>query len=177
MRTIVLLTMAAGALAGACASPAVQTIHAPGTASGAAVAASIAEGRRVFEVVCASCHSVEAPAGLAPPITHVARHYRDATGSADEAVAHLVSFVRQPSDERSLLPANARERWGLMPAIHLPQEQLTAVGMYLMSLPEVADGACAQPGGDGHRHGMGHSHGCPQAEGCPRQPALGTASR
>jgi hypothetical protein len=39
-----------------------------------------ADGRAVFDAVFATCHTVDPPASLAPPMSHMARHYRAELG-------------------------------------------------------------------------------------------------
>jgi cytochrome c len=118
--------------------------------------AQLALGEQVFERVCTTCHSLEAPPRAAPPMTHVARHYRQAFTDEAAGVARIVEFVRNPSAEASALPAHARERWGLMPALQLSQAELEAVAGYIWQLPEPGRGM------GGHRHGkregQGHRH-------------------
>lgn len=103
-----------------------------------ASAALLAQGKQVYERVCVGCHTMESPATLAPPLTHVAKHYRQAFTERDSAVAHIVAFVRNPAADRSKMPAHAVERFGLMPAQPLADEQLRAVATYIWSLPDPA---------------------------------------
>jgi mono/diheme cytochrome c family protein len=98
----------------------------------------LALGKQVYETLCIACHTMESPATLAPPMTHVARHIRQAFTDADSAVAHIVEFVRRPSEERSKMPARVRERYGLMAPLDLPEAQLRAVAAYIWSLPDPA---------------------------------------
>jgi mono/diheme cytochrome c family protein len=98
-----------------------------------------ADGKAVFDAVCATCHTVDPPATLAPPMSHVARHYRAELGDDEQsAVARIAQWVRTPTRERSLLPAHAIERWGVMPALALSGAQLDAVAAYVWSLGEEA---------------------------------------
>lgn len=96
-------------------------------------------GEQVFQTVCSACHSMDAPYKAAPPMTHVAKHYRDEFTNGDSAIAHIVSFLQNPSPERSKMPPRAIERFGLMPSQgHLSEDQLRAVATYVWSLPNPA---------------------------------------
>jgi len=132
MGTLLLLAGSGTAAAQGRAAPAPR----PGAAEPSA--ALLAEGKQVYESVCTGCHSMESPATLAPPMTHVAKHYRQAFSERDSAVAHIITFVRNPAAERSKMPAHVQERFGLMPALPLPDEQLRAVATYIWSLPDPA---------------------------------------
>lgn len=105
----------------------------------------LARGQKVFATVCHACHTVDPPPTLAPPMSHVARHYRQAEPAPAAAVQRIAAWVAEPTDARSLLPPQARTRWGLMPPLLLPAEERVAVGHYVLSL---ADSAA-------HRGGMG----------------------
>lgn len=106
------------------------------------------EGRQIFEMVCAMCHSVEPPAKLAPPVSHAAAYYLRRHHTPDSAAAAIVAYLKAPSAETSVLPAHAIERFGLMPPqAHLSDEQLNAVARYVLT---VADTAHVRPGMQHH---------------------------
>jgi cytochrome c len=141
----------------ACAPSLGQGNAAPAGAAGDAEQGAsqqdVAPGERVFQRVCSACHSLESPARAAPPMTHVARHYRQSFTDPAAAVEHIVEFVRSPAAERSMLPAHARERWGLMPPLPLPEAELRAVAAYIWQLPE------PQRGMGGHHRRQGARRG------------------
>ena len=123
-------------------------------------AATIAAGKQVFETTCTSCHTVQPPVKNAPPMSHIARHYRQAVPARDSAIARLEAWLVEPDPARSLLPAHARERFGLMPMIPLEAEQRRAVAAYVWTLADSArmGGMGAGARGDsagGQRHGGG----------------------
>ena len=99
------------------------------------------DGKAIFELVCAMCHTLEPPPNLAPPISHAAAYYFHRFETEDEAVAAMVAYMREPSEAASLLPARAIERFGLMaPQAHLSQEQLEAVARYSLTLADTTHG-------------------------------------
>lgn len=98
----------------------------------------LALGEQVYKTLCSACHTMDAPPTLAPPMTHVARHYRQAFTNADSAIASIMDFVRKPSAEKSKMPQRAIQRFGLMPALNIPEDRLHAVAEYVWSLPEPA---------------------------------------
>lgn len=106
------------------------------------------DGQMLYELVCAMCHTMEPPPNLAPPMSHAAAYYFHRFDTEDEAVAAMVAFLREPSEDASLLPARAIERFGLMPPqAHLSQEQLEAVARYSLTLADTT-----------HGRGMGMGH-------------------
>jgi mono/diheme cytochrome c family protein len=98
----------------------------------------VADGKTTFETVCSTCHTVDPPHKLAPPMSHVARRYRMAFKSEEEAVAAMVAFVLKPDATKATMPPMAIERFGLMPPLPLSEGQLRAVAKYIWSLGEPA---------------------------------------
>lgn len=97
------------------------------------------EGEQIFQLVCAMCHSVNPPAKVAPPMSHASAYYVRRYENADSAVAALVRFLKEPSAERSAMPAMAVERFGLMPSQgHLSDAQLAAAARYVLQLADTA---------------------------------------
>jgi len=115
---------------------------------------AVPDGAQLFELVCAMCHSVEPPAKAAPPMSHAAAYYVRRFGATPAAVTAMVAFLKEPAAERSVMPAHAIERFGLMPSQgHLSDAQLEAVVRYALTLADTAHVS-------GHGHGGGHSgHG------------------
>lgn len=111
----------------------------------------LVEGKQTFDLVCSSCHTLEPPARLAPPMRMVSMHLRQAFSDEEEAVAHVVSWVPAPDPARSVLPAHAIERHGLMTAQEISGESLEKVARYVWSLSEGMRGMS----GPGKGRGMG----------------------
>lgn len=97
-------------------------------------AQEIPSGEATFAVVCAACHTLNPPHSKAPPMTHVARHYRQAFKTESEGIEAIVQWVMRPDTARSKMPAHAIERFGLMPAFPLPEAQLRSVAKYVWDL-------------------------------------------
>lgn len=95
---------------------------------------TLARGQATARTLCAACHSEQPPAKLAPPLAHVARHYRQALPDSAQAVARLAAWLAAPNADRSLLPTQARDRWGFMPTLPLPPEQARDVALYVWTL-------------------------------------------
>jgi len=107
-------------------------------AAGQQPAADQAEGKAVFDMVCAMCHSITPPAKLAPPISHAAGFYAQRYTDADSAAAAMVAYLKEPDAETSLVPAHAIERYGLMQSqAHLSDAQLHAVARYVLTLADM----------------------------------------
>lgn len=103
-------------------------------------------GEETFRTVCSACHTVQPPPLKAPPMAHVARHYLAADTARSVVMDRLVAWIREPAKDRSLMPAMAIERWGLMPPLALPESQLRDVAAYVLTL--------ARPAGPGMGRGM-----------------------
>jgi hypothetical protein len=110
-----------------------------------ATAQEPAPGQGTWEGVCSVCHSLVPPAKQAPPMAHVVRHYRAADSTAAGAASRIAAWVRAPARERSLMPAMAIERWGVMPPVAIGEREANDVARYVISLADSADG-----GGMGH---------------------------
>lgn len=125
-------------LMAACASNPVPPPGPPSPIGGAVnpalAQATLAEGRRIYDNVCATCHTLVPPPTLAPPMSHIVRQYRQVLPNDQAVASRIVEFVRAPSAERALMPEQARERFGLMPAQQLPDNQLRAVAAYVLTL-------------------------------------------
>ena len=95
------------------------------------------DGPQIFQLVCAMCHTVNPPPKAAPPMSHVAGHYRQHYKDDEAAITAMVEYLKKPEAERSALPAMAIERFGLMPAqSHLSDGQLKKAARYPLSLAD-----------------------------------------
>ena len=96
-----------------------------------ATTVAAARGGELFEQVCTNCHTLTPPPNLAPPMMGVIGHYRDAFDDRDEALDAMVAYLQAPDPEASKLHSMAIERFGIMPAQPLPEEDLRTVTAWL----------------------------------------------
>lgn len=121
-------------------------------ASTASAQDAMPSGELTYRVVCATCHTLNPPYEKAPPMTHVARHYRQAFATEAEGVEAIVQWVIKPEAARSKMPAHAIERFGLMPAFPLPEAQLREVAKYVWDLGAPAANAAAPAASTQQQH-------------------------
>jgi len=95
-----------------------------------AVSAKGPVGESLYKRHCRRCHAIEPPPKIAPPVKGISLHYHEALGSRDVGVEHMAAFVERPDPERSKCDPEAIRRFGLMPAMHLPDEELRAVSAW-----------------------------------------------
>ncbi len=89
------------------------------------------EAEAIYQNSCQSCHSMAPPAKSAPAIIALAGQYRARYSKKAGAVADMVSFMKEPSIGKSILGSSTFERFGLMPAMSLPDEELEKVAGWL----------------------------------------------
>lgn len=98
----------------------------------------VAQGEEVFRTLCSECHSLNPPPKLAPPMSLIAAVVRQATEERAAFTDHILSYVQAPSEERSLLPAEAIRSFGLMPAQTVGRERLLAAAAYVWILADTS---------------------------------------
>lgn len=120
----------------------------------------LAQGKQLVSTVCVACHTEQPPPKLAPPLAHVSRRYRmQHQGDRDKALERIVAWIKAPAKEKSLMPAMAIERFGLMAPLPLPDEQLRAAAAYVWSLSEAETGMPGMSGMKGMQGMQGMQHG------------------
>ena len=147
-------------------------------AAPAAAQEPVTGGEATFKAVCATCHSIHPPAAQAPPMAHIARHYLDADTARTAVIERIVRWVREPANDRSLLPPMARERWGLMPPLQLPEAQAREVAAYVLTLADPAAGGAGRGMGRGrmHRGGLRCRGAAKPRAGAPGSRAAGAGA-
>lgn len=99
-----------------------------------AQAVPVQDGKTTFETICAACHSVNPPAKLAPPMSHVSRYYKRTFTTEAEFVEAVVRWVREPDRARSKMPPHVWDNFAIMPGFPLPEPQLREVAKYIWTL-------------------------------------------
>ena len=92
-------------------------------------AASVAEGRHVFEsTACVNCHTIagtNAKGRFGPDLTHLMGRATIASGAAENTKENLRQWIKEP---------DAIKPGCLMPAMQMSEQDIDAVTAYLMTL-------------------------------------------
>lgn len=108
---------------------------------------------------CLTCHGdpVAGQKRLAPPFAMMKMHYKAL--SKEEFVEAVSSWVKEPAKQKSRMPG-AVNRFGLMPAVAYPDEEITAIAQYIYKtdfpMPGRAHGRGRGAMGNGMGNGMGN---------------------
>lgn len=126
------------------------------------------DGEQLFNTFCGACHGAQQSMDqrIAPPAVAIRRHYQMAYADKASFSKAVVSWVKAPDANKTQMPG-AIQRYGLMPALPLADEQLQAIGDYLFSadLP-------MPPGYADHMnkmYGKGNSQGKGKGKGMQNQ--------
>lgn len=94
--------------------------------------ATLAEGFRLLETNCFSCHSTDATmeTRVAPPMMAIKRHYVTEGKDLETFTSELIDFVSDPAPEKTRLP-HAVEKFGVMPKMEFDKDQLAAIAAYI----------------------------------------------
>lgn len=95
------------------------------SASASAVAETL-DGRGIFDKNCSVCHSINPPPKLAPPIIPLASRFHIQFKSKTDGVNHIAAYLKLPN-KKNAIDQQAVARFGLMPAMKLPDKELRAV--------------------------------------------------
>lgn len=99
-------------------------------------AVSVARGKAICVSTCRSCHTVSPPTQAAPPMSRIAQRYLAVSGSRKVASAKIMEWIFGPAALKSLLPASAVARFGVMPHQPLADAGRFAVAAYVLTLAE-----------------------------------------
>lgn len=89
------------------------------------------EGHDLMVKHCYSCHNTENTGNmLAPPMRRVKDHYWDDDISEKEFVDSIVNWVKEPMEEKSIMPG-ARKKFGLMPKQDFDEEEVRKIATYI----------------------------------------------
>ncbi len=88
------------------------------------------EGKSLFESLCMSCHVLSGQPTVAPPVFGMKNHVMQAYPNREDFINYIVHWVRQPDASRALMPGAVR-RFGVMPALSYPDDQVRKVAEFL----------------------------------------------
>ena len=93
---------------------------------------STPDGGQLFLQYCGSCHGQSGAESnrVAPPVVAIKAHYLRKRANKQEFVNAIVNWVPEPSNENALMPGAIR-RFGLMPALPLSEQDLTAIAEFI----------------------------------------------
>ena len=128
--------------------------------SAAQAATGTLDGKAIFDKNCSVCHSVMPPPKTAPPITPLASRYHQRFNTKKEGVNHLIAYLKSPNKDKAI-DSQAITRFGIMPALHLPDSELRTVAEWVWDQynPNMGYGRGM---GQGQGMGMGRGRGMNQ---------------
>lgn len=88
------------------------------------------DGKSLFESLCMSCHVVSGQPTVAPPVFGMKNHVVQAYPGREDFINYIVQWVQQPDASNSLMPGAVR-RFGVMPALPYPEEQVREIAAFL----------------------------------------------
>ena len=88
------------------------------------------DGKAIFDKNCSVCHSIMPPPKTAPPITPLASRYHQRFTTKKDGVNHLAAYLKAPDKNKAIEP-QAITRFGMMPALNLPDSELRAVAEWV----------------------------------------------
>jgi mono/diheme cytochrome c family protein len=118
----------------------------------AQASANTKDGKAIFTESCSVCHSISPPPKNAPPIIPLASHYHLKFKTKKEGVDHLVAYMKSPNKDKAV-DTQAITRFGLMPALSLPDSELRTVAEWVWDQYNPNMGV--RGGGPGSGMGMG----------------------
>lgn len=115
---------------------------------------------------CLACHGdgIAGQARLAPPFIMVKMHYQSLEKEA--FIKTVSSWIKTPDAQKSKMPGAVR-RFGVMPALPLPDDQVAAIANYVYETDFEMPGHGGQGMGKGMGKGRGQGGGCYNSETTP----------
>ena len=89
-----------------------------------------ADGKAIFERSCAACHSINPPPKAAPPIASLATRFHQKYQTKEKGVKQLAAYLKAP-DKKNAIDQQAIDRFGIMPAQALSDEELKTVSEWV----------------------------------------------
>lgn len=90
-------------------------------------------GHEKYKLYCAACHPLDPPPVTAPPVRGIVMHYRESVDDRDAFASAVADFVRAPSAQKSKFPPDAIKRFGLMPALPYPDDDIKEIALWMWS--------------------------------------------
>jgi len=93
------------------------------------------DGEELFKAKCASCHTMTRPEDkstlIAPPVMGLMYHMKENFKSKEEVIAHINSFVMNPTKEKAV--CKSVRRFGVMPSQKglLTTEELNTIALWM----------------------------------------------
>ncbi len=127
-------------------------------------------GKALIEQYCYACHSPSAPHDerLGPPMIAIKKHYISEDSSKESFTNDMISWLEDPSEERSKMPGAVR-RFGVMPKQKFPEDVIRKIADYMFEYeieqPDWFEDHFREMQGQGHGKGQGMKHGRGQGMG------------
>jgi len=100
------------------------------TVNSKALSPDAIKGKELYPM-CLACHNQAQEPSMGPPMWGVQRRYKKATGSDDEFIKRMASFVKAPTLENAIHD-EALAQLGLMPPMPLADEALKNIATYVL---------------------------------------------
>ena len=101
----------------------------PGLLGAESLSPAALAGKEAYQT-CHACHNPALDPPLAPPMFGVQRRYGMAYPDKQEFIRRVAAFVKQPAMDKAIMRRPV-QKLGLMPAIDLPEEQITNIATYI----------------------------------------------
>lgn len=88
------------------------------------------EGKALYKTLCMSCHVASGRPTVAPPLFGVKNHLIRVYPEREAFVERVVHWVKRPDASKTLMPGAIR-RFGLMPALPYPEDQVRKVAEFI----------------------------------------------
>lgn len=129
-------------------------------------------GKKILEAECYLCHDPKASeqSMIAPPMIAIKKHYISEETTKDQFQNDLVSWINNPSEEKSKMPGALR-KFGIMPLQPFPVDKIKLIADYLydyeIDQPDWFEAHYRQ--GNGNGKGMGNGKGKGKHKGKGKQ--------
>lgn len=118
----------------------------------AVFAQASADGERIFDQKCATCHSKTMPKDrskiVAPPLFGIMNHVKMVYPKREDAIEFIVDYVLDPSVEKAVCMPQKIKRFGLMPSLKgsISKDELKKVSEWMYDNYPPKSFSCASKG-------------------------------